>query len=66
MTAELDLTLIQFLIALFIGLGSVGIFAWAVLNGMFRDVEQTKMRAYRAEVPEDDQGDDRYGLTRKE
>lgn len=66
MTAELDLTLIQFLIALLIGLGSVGIFAWAVLNGMFRDVEQTKMRAYRAEVAEDDEGDDRYGLTRKE
>jgi nitrogen fixation-related uncharacterized protein len=62
----LDLTLIQFLIALLIGLGSVGIFSWAVLNGMFRDVEQTKMRAYRAEVPEDDEGVDRYGLTRKE
>jgi hypothetical protein len=62
----LDLTLIQFLIALLIGLGSVGIFSWAVLNGMFRDVEQTKMRAYRAEVPEDDEGVDRYGLTWKE
>lgn len=67
MTANLDLTLIQFLIAVLIGLGSVGVFAWAVLTGMFHDVEKAKMRAYRAEVPEDgDEGDDRYGLTRRE
>lgn len=68
MTSELDLTLIQFLVALLIGLGSLGIFVWAVLSGMFRDVEQAKMRAYRAEVPEDedeDEGEDRYGLTRR-
>lgn len=66
MTSALDLTLIQFLVALLIGLGSLGIFVWAVLSGMFRDVEQAKMRAYRAEVPEDeDEGEDRYGLTRR-
>lgn len=51
---DIDLTLIQFLIAVLIGLGSLGIFIWAVLSGMFRDVEQVKMRAYRAEVSEDD------------
>jgi hypothetical protein len=51
---DIDLNLVQFLIATLIGLGSLGIFVWAVLSGMFRDVEQVKMRAYRAEVPEDD------------
>lgn len=51
---DIDLNLVQFLIAVLIGLGSLGIFIWAVLSGMFRDVEQIKMRAYRAEVPEDD------------
>lgn len=53
----IDLNLVQFLIATLIGLGSLGIFVWAVLSGMFRDVEQVKMRAYRAEVPEDDDAD---------
>jgi len=54
MPTDIDLNLVQFLIAVLIGLGSLGIFIWAVLSGMFRDVEQIKMRAYRAEVPEDD------------
>ncbi len=66
---DIDLTLVQFLIALLIGLGSLGIFIWAVLSGMFRDVEQAKMRAYRAEVPEDDDDEDGeydpYGIRRK-
>jgi nitrogen fixation-related uncharacterized protein len=70
MAANIDLTLVQFLIALLIGLGSLGIFIWAVLSGMFRDVEQAKMRAYRAEVPEDDDDEedgeyDTYGIRRK-
>jgi hypothetical protein len=55
MNAEIDLTLVQFLIALLIGLGSLGILIWAILSGMFRDVEEVKMRAYRAEVSEDDE-----------
>lgn len=54
---NIDLNLVQFLIATLIGLGSLGIFIWAVLSGMFRDVEQVKMRAYRAEVPDDDDAD---------
>ncbi|HRP97201.1 MAG TPA: hypothetical protein PL143_13185 [Rhodocyclaceae bacterium] len=57
-TPDIDLSLIQFLIAVLIGLGSLGIFIWAVLSGMFRDVEEVKMRAYRAEVPDDDDPDD--------
>lgn len=56
--SNIDLNLVQFLIATLIGLGSLGIFVWAVLSGMFRDVEQVKMRAYRAEVPDDDDADD--------
>ena len=55
MSANVDLTLIQFVIALLIGLGSLGILIWAILSGMFRDVEEVKMRAYRAEVSEDDE-----------
>lgn len=68
---NIDLSLVQFLIALLIGLGSLGIFIWAVLSGMFRDVEQVKMRAYRAEVPEHDDDEeedgeyDIYGIRRK-
>lgn len=58
MPPAIDLTLVQFLIALLIGLGSLGIFIWAILSGMFRDVEQVKMRAYRAEVSEDDERQD--------
>jgi hypothetical protein len=58
MTTEIDLTLVQFLIALLIGLGSLGILIWAILSGMFRDVEEVKMRAYRAEVSEDDERQD--------
>lgn len=63
MSGSIDLTLVQLIVALLIGLGSLAVFAWAVLSGMFRDVEKVKMRAYRAEVPEDDdeqeQGDGR-------
>lgn len=67
---NIDLPLLQFLIALLIGLGSLGIFIWAVLSGMFRDVEQVKMRAYRAEVPEHDDEEDgnedeRHGIRRR-
>jgi nitrogen fixation-related uncharacterized protein len=55
----IDLTLLQYLFALLIGLGSLCIFVWAVLSGMFHDAEEVKMRAYRAEVADDDaQADD--------
>lgn len=61
MSASIDLTLVQLIVALLIGLGSLGVFVWAVLSGMFRDVEQVKMRAYRAEVPEDDDDEEHPG-----
>lgn len=49
----IDLTLVQFLVALFMGLAAVSVFVWAVLSGMFKDVEDIKYRAYRAEVNDD-------------
>lgn len=44
------LTLLQFTVAFFMGLGAVFVFVWGVLSGMFEDVEAIKYRAYRAEV----------------
>lgn len=49
-----ELTLVQFVVALFMGLGAVCVFIWGVLSGMFEDVEAVKYRAYRAEVRDDD------------
>jgi len=48
-----ELTFIQFLVALFMGLGAVCLFIWGVLSGLFQDVEEIKYRAYRAEVNDD-------------
>lgn len=50
----IEVTMIQFLVALFMSLGAVCIFIWAVLSGLFTDVEEIKFRAYRAEVSEDE------------
>jgi cbb3-type cytochrome oxidase maturation protein len=50
----LELTLIHFVVALCMSLGAVCIFIWAVLSGMFRDVEEIARRAYRAEVHDDE------------
>lgn len=49
-----ELTLLQFVVALFMGLGAVCVFVWGVLSGMFEDVEAVKYRAYRAEVIDDE------------
>ena len=51
----LELTLNQFLFALCMSLAAVSIFIWAVLSGLFKDVEEIKMRAYRAEADDDEQ-----------
>lgn len=45
-----ELTFVQFLVALFMGLGAVCVFIWAVLSGQFKDVEAIKYKAYRSEV----------------
>ena len=49
-----ELTLLQFLVAACMGAGAVCLFVWAVLAGMFDDVEAIKFKAYRAEVPDDE------------
>jgi nitrogen fixation-related uncharacterized protein len=54
-----ELTLMQFAVALLMGLGAVCVFIWAVLSGLFRDVEAIKHQAYRAEVNDDEPDDGR-------
>jgi cbb3-type cytochrome oxidase maturation protein len=49
-----ELTLMQFVVALLMGLGAVCLFVWGVLSGSFNDVEDIKYKAYRAEVRDDD------------
>jgi cbb3-type cytochrome oxidase maturation protein len=51
----LGLTLNQFLVALCMSMAALCIFIWAVLSGLFKDVEEIKMRAYRAEVDDDEE-----------
>jgi hypothetical protein len=46
----LELMLVQFLVALCMGLAAVSIFIWAVLSGLFKNVEDIALRAYRAEI----------------
>jgi hypothetical protein len=52
-----ELTFVQFLVALFMSLGALCIFIWAVLSGLFLNVEDVKYRAYRAEVKDDESTD---------
>ena len=52
-----ELTFVQFLVALFMSLGALCIFIWAVLSGLFLNVEDVKYRAYRAEVKDDEPAD---------
>ena len=49
-----ELTLLQFFVAFFMGLGAVCLFIWGVLVGSFDDIEAVKFRAYRAEVNDDE------------
>lgn len=49
----LEMTLLQFLVALLMSLGALCIYVWAVLSGLFTDVEAAKYAAYRAEVDDD-------------
>jgi len=54
----LELTFVQFLVALSMSLGAVCLFIWAVLSGLFNDVEDIKYKAYHAEVNDDEQDDE--------
>jgi len=47
-------TLIQFLVAVFMSLGALCIFAWAALSGYFTDVETIARRFYHVEVGNDE------------
>lgn len=49
-----ELTLIQFVVALFMSLGALCIFVWAVLSGFFVNVEDIKHEVYRREVEADE------------
>lgn len=60
----MEVTILQFMVALFMGLGAVCVFIWAVLSGLFVDVEQIAYRAYRAEVNDDDAKDHGAGEPR--
>jgi nitrogen fixation-related uncharacterized protein len=54
-----ELTLVQFLVALLMSLGAVCLFIWGVLSGLFNDVEAIKYQAYRAEVNDKANDDER-------
>lgn len=54
----IELTFVQFLVALFMGLGALCVFIWAVLSGLFTNVEDVKYRAYHAEIKEDEAKDE--------
>ena len=47
-------TFVQFMVALFMSLGALCIFAWAALSGYFNNVEEIAQRFYRVEMGEDD------------
>jgi cbb3-type cytochrome oxidase maturation protein len=49
-----ELTIVQFLVAFFMSLAALCIFIWAVLSGLFTDVEDIAFRAVRAEVQDDE------------
>ncbi|NNF97077.1 MAG: cbb3-type cytochrome oxidase assembly protein [Halobacteria archaeon] len=50
----IELTMVQLLVALFMSLGALCLLLWAILAGMFDDVEGPKYRAYNAELDNDD------------
>ena len=50
----IEVTMVQFLVALFMSMGAVCVFIWAVMSGLFTDVEEIKYKAYHAEVSEDE------------
>jgi cbb3-type cytochrome oxidase maturation protein len=49
-----ELTLVQFLVALFMSLAALSLFIWAALSGLFTDVEAIAYRALRAEIHDDE------------
>ena len=52
-----ELTVVQFLVAFFMSLAALSVFIWAVLSGLFTNVEDIAYRALRAEVQDDELAD---------
>ena len=55
----IELTFGQFLVALSMSLGALCFFIWAVLSGLFVDVEDIKYRVYNREVGDDGKSNER-------
>jgi len=58
-TVMIELTFGQFLVALSMSLGALCFFIWAVLSGLFVDVEDIKYRVYNREVGDDGRSNER-------
>jgi Cytochrome oxidase maturation protein cbb3-type len=54
-----ELTAIQFLLALFMGLGALGAFIWAALSGEFTNVEDVAREVYQREAQDDGETNER-------
>lgn len=50
----LYLTVYEFIVALLMGLGALFFFIYAVISGMFKDVEAIKYKVYQLEVTDDE------------
>jgi hypothetical protein len=60
-----ELTLVQFLVALFMSLAALCLFIWAALSGHFTNVEDIAYRAYRREVEDDEPAERETGSADK-
>ena len=54
-----ELTAIQFLVALFMGLGALCAFIWAALSGEFTNVEDVAREVYQREAQDDGETNER-------
>lgn len=50
----IELTITQFAVAFCMSMGALCFFIWAVLSGLFVDVEEIKYRVYDLEVGDDE------------
>ncbi len=50
------IVLLEFLVALCMGLGALSIFIWAVLSGQMEDTEEIKYRILEGEIEDEKRG----------
>jgi len=50
----IELTFAQFIVAFCMSMGALCFFVWAVLSGLFVNVEDVKYRVYNREVNDDE------------